>query len=154
KVARDITEKKAAERAIQETQQQLRALAASLDVQVGIRTRELEQRTVELLEQSFQVRHLSRRLLQSQDDERRRIARELHDSAGQTLTVLGLDLVRLTQEARKVAPNLADEMEHVAALAQQLNQEIRTTTYLLHPPLLDESGLAAALGWYVQGLKD
>jgi signal transduction histidine kinase len=88
-------------------------------------------------------------MIRVQDAERRHIARELHDSAGQTLTVLGLNIAAL---AKKVSPELITEAEETLQLIQQLSQEIRTTSYLLHPPLLDESGLADALSWYVDGL--
>ena len=92
------------------------------------------------------------RLLKIQDEERRRIARELHDSAGQTLTVLGLSLAQLVQNAKVIAPELAKEGKQIEEIVQQLHREIRTTSYLLHPPLLDECGLASALNWYVEGL--
>jgi PAS domain S-box-containing protein len=94
------------------------------------------------------------RLMQAQDEERRRIARELHDSAGQTLTVLGLSLAQLVENAALVAPALAQEGKEIEGVVQQLHREIRTTSYLLHPPLLDECGLASALNWYVEGLAE
>jgi PAS domain S-box-containing protein len=92
------------------------------------------------------------RLMKIQDEERRRIARELHDSAGQTLTVLGMSLAQLVQRAEVVSPELAREGEEIEGVVQQLSREIRTTSYLLHPPLLDELGLSSALNWYVEGL--
>jgi PAS domain S-box-containing protein len=94
------------------------------------------------------------RLMMAQDEERRRIARELHDSAGQTLTVLGLNLAQLVERAQVIAPELAEEGKEIEAVVQQLHREIRTTSYLLHPPLLDECGLASALNMYVEGLAD
>jgi len=94
------------------------------------------------------------RLMKAQDEERRRIARELHDSAGQTLTVLGLSLAQLVERARVIAPELAKEGEEIEGVVQQLSREIRTTSYLLHPPLLDECGLASALKCYVDGLAE
>ncbi|MGA9304667.1 MAG: PAS domain S-box protein [Candidatus Sulfotelmatobacter sp.] len=94
------------------------------------------------------------RLMKAQDEERRRIARELHDSAGQTLTVLGLNLAQLVERAQVIAPELAEEGKEIEAVVQQLHREIRTTSYLLHPPLLDECGLASALNMYVEGLAD
>jgi PAS domain S-box-containing protein len=154
KVAHDVTERKRVERALRESEERFRALADSLEEQVRIRTRELEQRNAEVLQQSKQLRELSWRLSQTQDDERRHIARELHDSAGQTLTVLGINLAQLVQEAKRSAPELAKDAEESEVLIRQLSQEIRTTSYLLHPPLLDESGLAAALDWYVRGLAE
>lgn len=93
-------------------------------------------------------------LLKVQDDERRRIARELHDSAGQTLTVLGLSLAQLIQNAEMVAPQLAREGKEIEEVVQQLHREIRTTSYLLHPPLLDEAGVKSALSAYMQGVAE
>jgi PAS domain S-box-containing protein len=153
KVARDIGERIRVEGELRRNEEQLRALASGLESQVHIRTQELEQRNAEILEQSEQLRELSNRLLQTQDYERRHIARELHDSAGQTLTVLGMNLAKLVQNARNDAPQLAKDAEEILQLVQQLSQEIRTTSYLLHPPLLDESGLEAALSWYIKGLQ-
>jgi PAS domain S-box-containing protein len=94
------------------------------------------------------------RLMKVQDEERRRIARELHDSAGQTLTVLGLSLSQLVERAKAIAPELASEGKGIEEVVQQLHREIRTTSYLLHPPLLDECGLASALNMYVEGLAE
>jgi len=130
-----------------EAEERYRKLVQTLDAEVRARTRELE-------EQSRQVRELSWRLLRSQDEERRHIARELHDSAGQTLTVLGINLAQLAQRAGRNAPELAGEAEQIQETVQQLHREIRTTSYLLHPPLLDESGLYSAVSWYVQGLLE
>jgi len=94
------------------------------------------------------------RLIRAQDEERRRIARELHDSAGQTLAVLSMNLAQLVHRAEDVAPQLAKEGKQIEAVVQQLQREIRTASYLLHPPLLDEVGLAAALDTYVEGLNE
>ena len=138
--ASDVTDRKEAE-------ENFRKLAQTLDAEVRVRTRELE-------EQSNQVRALSWRLLRSQDEERRHIARELHDSAGQTLTVLGMSLAQLVQKAGRSAPELATEAEQIQETVQQLHREIRTTSYLLHPPLLDENGLYSAVTWYLQGLLE
>ncbi len=115
-------------------------------------TADLEQRNAEILRQSEQVRELSWRLLRAQDEERRHIARELHDSAGQTLTVLGMNLVQLVQKAARSNPEVASDAEAIQEMVQQLHRDIRTASYLLHPPLLDESGLYSALSWYTQGL--
>jgi PAS domain S-box-containing protein len=138
--ASDVTARKEAE-------ENFRKLAQTLDAEVRARTRELE-------EQSKQVRELSWRLLTSQDEERRHIARELHDSAGQTLTVLGISLAQLLQKTGRNAPELASEAEQIQETVQQLHREIRTTSYLLHPPLLDESGLYSAISWFLQGLLE
>jgi len=109
---------------------------------------------MELEKQSELLRELSQRLMQAQDDERRRIARELHDSAGQILSALGINLGSVAQHARQSAPQLVSVADEGQQLVQQLDQEIRTMSYLLHPPLLDESGLVQALRWYIRGLKE
>jgi PAS domain S-box-containing protein len=147
KIARDITRRKRIERELRESEERYRTLADALDTQVQFRTRELERRNSEL-------RELSGRLLESQDVERRHIARELHDSAGQTLAALGMSLARLAQDAKNNPDQLAKGVEDAKGLVQHLTQEIRTTSYLLHPPMLDEIGLSSALSWYVQGLAE
>jgi len=147
KIARDITQRKRIERELRESEERYRTLADALDTQVQFRTRELERRNSEL-------RELSGQLLESQDVERRHIARELHDSAGQTLAALGMSLARLAQDAKKNPDQLAKGIEDAEGLVQHLTQEIRTTSYLLHPPMLDEVGISSALSWYVQGLAE
>jgi PAS domain S-box-containing protein len=153
KVARDITERKRIERALRESEDRLRTLAEGLEAQVSARTRELEQRNSEILQQSEQLRELSKRLRQSQDDERRRIARELHDSAGQIITALGMNMARVSRGV-KPGDELREAVQESNELLQQLNKEIRTVSYLLHPPLLDENGLPEAIRWYLQGMAE
>jgi len=96
------------------------------------------------------LRLLSARVLRLQDEERRRIARDLHDSTGQTLAALRMTLAGLERWVGSVpeASPLLREADH---LSNQALQEIRTTSYLLHPPLLDEAGFASAAQWYVEG---
>jgi two-component system NarL family sensor kinase len=139
---------------LHESEERFRALADALDTQVQFRTQELQRRNAEILHQSEQLRDLSRRLLLMQDEERRHIARELHDSAGQTLAVLGMNLARLAQDTSHDPVQLAKDVKDAQDLVQHLTKEIRTTSYLLHPPMLDESGLSSALHWYVQGLAE
>jgi PAS domain S-box-containing protein len=152
KVARDITETKRAQEALQQSEERLRVLSERLETEVRERTGELQQRNADILRQAEQVRQLSWQLLTTQDEERRHIARELHDSAGQILTVLGMSLATLVQNTKEKAPEIAESAKDARELAQQLTKEIRTTSYLLHPPLLEESGLPAALSWYIRGL--
>ena len=96
---------------------------------------------------------LSARMMTLQDEERRRIARELHDSAGQLLAVIGMQLSTLARDLRQAAPQFNKQVKETEGLLDQLQTEIRTTSYLLHPPLLDEAGLCSALSWYVEGLN-
>ena len=97
-----------------------------------------------------QLRHLSVRLMMMQDEERRHIARELHDSAGQTLAAIKMAVASLQFSGRK-APDFPQLLDDLNALADEALREIRTTSYLLHPPLLDEAGLACAARWFVEG---
>ncbi len=90
------------------------------------------------------------RLLRVQDDERRRVARDLHDSSGQTLTALKLS-VELLQKRLPNNKVISGELTGIALLANEALQEIRTTSYLLHPPLLEEVGFTSAAQWYVEG---
>ena len=101
-------------------------------------------------ERTAQLQRLSQRLLKVQDEERRKLARDLHDSTGQTLAALKLS-VSLLQEKCKGNPSVQALSTDVAGLADQAIEEIRTMSYLLHPPLLDEVGFACAANWYVDG---
>ena len=103
-----------------------------------------------VLERTTALRNLSQRLLKVQDDERRRVARDLHDSTGQTLAALKMSLVVLEKNLEQNRPT-SGVLSEIAALADQALQEIRTTSYLLHPPLLDEAGFTSAAQWYVDG---
>ena len=110
----------------------------------------VRQRTAELDTANHGLRELTGRLMQSQDDERRRIARELHDSVGQTLAALSMNLSKVETDIERLnqtAKTIADS----SALVREMNKEVRTMSYLLHPPVLDEAGLASALRWYVDG---
>src|SRR6202161_4556266 len=98
-----------------------------------------------------ELQKLTQRLLKVQDEERRRIARDLHDSTGQTLAALKMSIMLLQQSCKEDSPKLALVSE-VEALADQALEEIRTMSYLLHPPLLDEVGFACAAEWYVEGV--
>jgi signal transduction histidine kinase len=110
----------------------------------------VQERSAELSAANQSLRELSARLLQLQDDERRRIARELHDSVGQMLAALGMNLSAVRADIdrlTKTATTLTDS----ESLVQEMTSEVRTISHLLHPPLLDEAGLLTALRWYVDG---
>jgi signal transduction histidine kinase len=112
----------------------------------------VQQRTAELDVANQGLRELTARLMQLQDDERRRIARELHDSVGQTLAALSMNLTAIESDIKRLnqtTKTLADS----SALVQEMNKEVRTISHLLHPPLLDEAGLVSALRWYTDGFS-
>jgi signal transduction histidine kinase len=100
------------------------------------------------------LRELSLRLLQLQDDERRRLARELHDGTAQTLAALKMNLAAAHKLAEKTGGELEKRLSQGMGATDDLVRDLRTLSYLLHPPLLDEAGLASALRWYVDGLME
>ena len=151
--SQNITNRKEIENALRKSEEQLRSLSNELEAKVRSRTAELEERNAEILQQSEQLRELSKRLLIAQDEERRRIARELHDSAGQLVAALGMTISGFSAYAKQ-EPAFASTLQNTEDLLQQLTAEIRTTSYLLHPPLLDENGLRLALALYLQGLRE
>jgi signal transduction histidine kinase len=93
------------------------------------------------------LRELSVHLLRTQDDERRRIGRDLHDSLGQYLAALKMNLELLARNAGN------NHLEEAVRLTDESIKEVRTLSYLLHPPLLEESGLASAVQWYLDGFS-
>jgi len=99
------------------------------------------------------LRALSAELMRLQDEERRRIGRDLHDSTGQTLAALELGLSQLMHDPGSITGARRELLEHCARLATQCSTEIRTASYLLHPPLLDELGLLSALRWLADGFR-
>ena len=129
-------------------------LREKLETRVKLRTQELEGKNAALLEQAETVRELSGRLLRAQDEERRRIARDLHDSSGQILVAVQMNLAPIEEEARKMNASFAQVIRESIGLVEQLSKELRTVSYLLHPPLLDEAGLPSALRWYVEGFAE
>jgi len=125
---RDVTSQKRMEQALRASEAQLQAI--------------VEQRTCAL-------RRLSVRILGLQDAERRRISRELHDSLGQYLTGLKIDMDMLRQ--RPYNDGLWSQTEE---LLSRCLSEVRTLSYLLHPPMMDEAGLSSAARWYLQGFGE
>jgi signal transduction histidine kinase len=113
----------------------------------------VQDRTAELDAANQSLRELTARLMQSQDEERRRIARELHDSVGQSLAAMTMNMTAVASEIDRLA-QIKKAVIETLELAQGMNKEVRTVSYLLHPPLLDEAGLASALRWYVQGFSE
>ena len=129
KVTRDLTDRRKDEERIQSLNRELRVRVSELDELRRIN----ELRTLEL-------QKLSAQLLRVQDEERRRLARELHDDLGQQLSALQITLGRIA------------ENEQASGMVDTAISTVRSLSYILHPPLLDETGLRAALHWYVDGL--
>lgn len=124
KVTRDLTERIAAQRALEETNQKLEQSEHSL-------------------------RELSRYLLRAQDEERRLIGREMHDSLGQVLSVLKMKIDAVSAQES----NMSEELSQCANLVEQAVTEVRTVSYLLYPPMLEEMGLGSAIPWYLDGFS-
>jgi PAS domain S-box-containing protein len=136
----DIQHRKEAER-------QLQQLVETLESRVSERTLELENATTKL-------RELTGKLLQTQDEERRRIARELHDGVGQLVVAMSMNLASIVSEKEALSAEARQNLKQNQALLEQASREIRTMSHLLHPPLLDEVGLDSALRWYIDGFSD
>jgi signal transduction histidine kinase len=100
-----------------------------------------------------ELREFSRRLYQSQDEERRRIARELHDSTGQNLAVLEMNLSKVKGRILTPWSEIDEILSQCTSLTRNISDELRTLSYLLHPPMLDECGLNAAIRSYVSGIN-
>ncbi len=110
----------------------------------------VEERTADLDAVNRNLRELSARLMQLQDDERRRIARELHDSVGQTLAALAMNLSLVRGDVERLSL-IAATLTDSEGLVRSMSTEVRTISHLLHPPLLDEAGLISAIRWYTDG---
>ena len=123
KVTRDLTHRMLASKALEESQEKLRESEKSL-------------------------RELSLHLLRSQDEERRHIGREMHDSLGQYLSVLKLKLESMT-----VPDEVAAEIDACSHILESCLKEVRTVSYLLYPPMLEEMGLKSAVQWYLAGFS-
>jgi PAS domain S-box-containing protein len=101
-----------------------------------------------------EVRQLAMRLMQAQDEERRRIARQLHETTAQDLAALKMNLGALERHDSRASDRARSLLLESTALAERSMNDIRTLSYLLHPPFLDEAGLASALRWYVEGFSN
>jgi signal transduction histidine kinase len=108
----------------------------------------------ELHRKTQQLEMLNARMTTMQEEERRHIARELHDSVGQLLAAISMNSVFVAAESHKLSPDAAKRLSENAVMVAEASKEIRTISYLLHPPLLDEAGLASALRWYVEGFSE
>jgi PAS domain S-box-containing protein len=127
KVTRDFTERMLAQQALQESQRKLQDSERSL-------------------------RQLSLHLLRTQDEERRRIGRDLHDSLGQYLAALKMKLDSLKSlNGSSNTDTAKHDIAECADLVEESIKEVRTISYLLYPPMLEEMGLRSAISWYLDG---
>jgi len=122
--------------ALRESEQRFRRVAQDLDASVS------------------QLHALAGRLMRTQDDEQRRIARMLHETTAQDLAALKMHLARLNRTAGDLSEGDRSALTESISLAEQSITEIRTLSYLLHPPFLDEAGLLSALRWYAAGFAE
>ena len=133
-----------------------RSAAIEKDLQELVRSRErrVSDQTAELNEAKNELRDVSARLFRAQDEERRRIARELHDGVGQLLAAINMSLSAVSDEQGKLSAAAASSIRQSLSLVEQASRDIRTMSHLLHPPLLDEVGLESALRAYVDGFAE
>jgi signal transduction histidine kinase len=121
--------------------------------EVAKQTAELKAQIAERKRAEESLGDLTARLLQLRDEEQRRVARELHDSVGQLLVAMSMNQSKLSQE-RQLSPMAAKAISENTALLAQVSREIRTISHLLHPPLLDEVGLAPGMREYLEGFAE
>jgi PAS domain S-box-containing protein len=142
-VFHDVTEQRRAETALLESNRLLSEARDELEKRV-------KERTAELKTANENLRGLSATLLQMRDEEQRRLARELHDSVGQLVSAIGMNIAVVRGEAHKLSPDAAKCVSENDELLQEISRQIRTMSHLLHPPLLDEAGLESALQWFAE----
>jgi signal transduction histidine kinase len=108
---------------------------------------------IRVAERTADLERLSSELLHLQDEERRRTARLLHETVAQTLAALKMDLGVIKRSGKSDGAASDFAVEEALSLTDHCIREVRTVSHLLHPPLLDEAGLALALGWYIAGFE-
>jgi signal transduction histidine kinase len=143
-----------AERELIATKEDLERKSAELAEQRDQLEKRVQERTAELERANENLRDLSARLLHLQDEERRRLARELHDSVGQILAAIGMNIAIVQSQSHKLDSFGVRAVSENAQLVEQVSREIRTISHLLHPPLLEVAGLVSALRWYVDGFSE
>ena len=138
----------------------LRTVRDELEQRVKERTSELSHTNLDLTREIKEreraerdLRNLSAKVLTIQDEERRRIARDLHDGVGQTLTAAIMGVSQAMSCPEPLPTGCQSGLRDVEDLLQQAIQEVRTVSHLLHPPLLDESGLLSAVRWFAEGFS-
>jgi|HubBroStandDraft_6_1064221.scaffolds.fasta_scaffold12030_3 PAS domain S-box-containing protein len=139
---------------LKQAEEALRKANDELEAKVAERTATLEAEIAERKNMEASLRELSGRLLSMRDEERRHMARELHDNAGQTLVALSMNVSAIKTASADADPRIHSLASEAKEFSDALAREIRTMSYLLHPPLLDEVGLESAIRWYVDGFSE
>ncbi len=119
----------------------------------AIETTDLVEATDALRDRESALRSLTARILHVQDAERRKIARDLHDVTAQEIAVINMTLAATFDSAGRPKSGFRQKIDEAVALLNKIQGDIRTLSYVLHPPLLDERGLGAALRWYIDGFQ-
>lgn len=114
----------------------------------------LQQKNLEIEQANFRLREMSVHLMRAQDEERRRIARELHDSVGQYLGAINMVLAPLVERPTELSANAFESVGQAVEIGRTCANEVRTISHLLYPPLLEEMGLPAAVRWYTEGFAN
>ncbi len=144
-VTRDITKRKQAELALQNRTLELQQLTDTLETRV-------EERTAELARANEGLRHLSSKLLSAQEDERKRIASELHDTIGACLTAIKFKVENVLQEMGETV-SAAESLKAIIPVIQESVEECRRMQMDLRPSILDDLGLLPAIGWFCRRLQ-
>jgi PAS domain S-box-containing protein len=150
-ILRDVSERQRAEEELRRAHDELEIKVQERTVQLQSTNEVLQAEVAERKEAEERLRQLSGTLLQTQDEERRRIARELHDSTAQYLVALSLNVAAVQAGAPELPAHLFKLLSDAGLLVDRCTAEIRSLSYLLHPPLLDDLGLTSALEWYAAG---
>jgi PAS domain S-box-containing protein len=140
KVTRDLTEKKRAHEELE---------CAHRNLQTEVMERRSADKKLHKSEES--LRRLSQHLLRTQDEERKRIGRDLHDSLGQCLAILKINLDSLQLALPAAESKAISQIEQCLELTDEAIREVRTIAYVLYPPMLEELGLNSAISWYLDG---
>jgi PAS domain S-box-containing protein len=142
KVTRDFTERMRAQETLEQT---------NLELVTEVTERRSAEKRLAISEKS--LRGLSLRLLRAQDEERKRIGRDLHDSLGQYLAVLKMNLDSLASALQSSPNGASRDVAQCVRLTEDAIREVRTISYLLYPPMLEEMGLKSAIPWYLEGFS-
>jgi signal transduction histidine kinase len=111
----------------------------------------LVEKNIQIEAANARLREMSAHLLRAQDEEHRKIARDLHDSVGQYISAIGMSITPLIRRAKELPPDVPERLKGALEIVRACASEVRTISHLLHPPLLDEMGLSSAVRWYAEG---